>query len=191
MEATNPGRAGWLFPYGRNTPERWENAATPTWSIYCPDSPFNTSSGSLYTPAPRTRSLVSVVPRSFFFRLFFSVFFFVFFLSFFSFSVVTRFSQVVERNRALTQDLQRERAERQRVQARLLTAERGAEGLEAESLRDTVAALEVSSFAADRPPPAFLSRFCCLLSGRGAWGEVACVRRSSKGWLCTLPHRER
>ena len=54
--------------------------------------------------------------------------------------------QVVERNRALTQDLQRERAERQRVQARLLAAERGAEGLEAESLRDTVAALEVSHF---------------------------------------------
>lgn len=52
--------------------------------------------------------------------------------------------QVVERNRALTQDLQRERAERQRVQARLVAAERGAEGLEAESLRDTVAALEVS-----------------------------------------------
>lgn len=51
---------------------------------------------------------------------------------------------MVERNRALTQDLQRERAERQRVQARLLAAERGAEGLEAESLRDTVAALEVS-----------------------------------------------
>lgn len=55
------------------------------------------------------------------------------------------FQQVVERNRALTQDLQRERAERQRVGARLLAAERGAEGLEAESLRDTVAALEVSS----------------------------------------------
>eukprot|EP00752_Nemacystus_decipiens_P018211 g16340.t1 len=53
-----------------------------------------------------------------------------------------RLEKVVDRNRALTQDLQRERAERQRVQARLLVAERGAEGLEAESLRDTVAALE-------------------------------------------------
>lgn len=51
--------------------------------------------------------------------------------------------QVVDRNRALTQELQRERAERQRVQARLVAAERGAEGAEAESLTDTVAALEV------------------------------------------------
>lgn len=51
--------------------------------------------------------------------------------------------QVAERNRALTQDLQRERAERQRVQARLVAAERGAEGMQAENLRDTVAALEV------------------------------------------------
>lgn len=52
--------------------------------------------------------------------------------------------QAVERARVLTQDLQRERAERQRVQARLVAAERGAEGLQAENLRDTVAALEVS-----------------------------------------------
>lgn len=51
--------------------------------------------------------------------------------------------EVVDRNRALTQELQRERAERQRVQARLVAAERGAEGAEAESLTDTVAALEV------------------------------------------------
>ncbi|CAB1108713.1 unnamed protein product [Ectocarpus sp. CCAP 1310/34] len=53
-----------------------------------------------------------------------------------------RLEKLVERNRVLSQDLQRERAERQRVQARLVTAERGAEGLEAESLRDTIAALE-------------------------------------------------
>lgn len=51
---------------------------------------------------------------------------------------------MVDRNRALTQDLQRERAERQRVQARLVAAESSSEGMEAESLRDAVAALEVS-----------------------------------------------
>lgn len=57
--------------------------------------------------------------------------------------LLARCRQVVDRNRVLTQDLQRERAERQRAQARLVAAERGAEGMEAESLRDAVAALEV------------------------------------------------
>lgn len=52
--------------------------------------------------------------------------------------------KVEARNRALTQDLQRERAERQRVQARLVAAERGAEGMSAENLSETVAALEVN-----------------------------------------------
>lgn len=61
---------------------------------------------------------------------------------------------MVERNRVLSQDLQRERAERQRVQARLVTAERGAEGLEAESLRDTVAALEVDIYDVE-------TLYCC------------------------------
>eukprot|EP00903_Cladosiphon_okamuranus_P005837 g5778.t1 len=73
-----------------------------------------------------------------------------------------RLEKVVERNRALTQDLQRERAERQRVQARLLAAERGAEGLEAESLRDTVAALE------------------------GVWGELGVAEDQRLGLLGTV-----
>lgn len=51
--------------------------------------------------------------------------------------------QVVERNRALTQDLQRERAERQRVHTRLVAIENGVEGASAESLRDAMVELEV------------------------------------------------
>lgn len=52
-------------------------------------------------------------------------------------------SQVVDRNRALTLDLQRERAERQRLQGHLVAAERGAQGTHSEYLKDTVDALEV------------------------------------------------
>lgn len=58
--------------------------------------------------------------------------------------------KVIDRNRALTQDLQRERAERQRMQARLVAAERDAEGDEAENLSETMGALEVKpGFRAD------------------------------------------
>ena len=52
-------------------------------------------------------------------------------------------SQVVDRNRALTIDLQRERAERQRLQGHLVAAERGAHGTHSEYLKGTVDALEV------------------------------------------------
>lgn len=65
-------------------------------------------------------------------------FFFAFFLIFVLFCC-----QVVDRNRALTLDLQRERAERQRLQGHLVAAERGAQGTSSEYLKDTVDALEV------------------------------------------------
>ncbi|CAM9522696.1 unnamed protein product, partial [Laminaria digitata] len=53
-----------------------------------------------------------------------------------------RLEKVVDRNRALTLDLQRERAERQRLQGHLVAAERGAQGTHSEYLKDTVDALE-------------------------------------------------
>ncbi|CAM9907494.1 unnamed protein product, partial [Discosporangium mesarthrocarpum] len=47
-----------------------------------------------------------------------------------------------ERVRVLTRDLQRERAERQRLQGNLLVAEKAASGTAGEGIRDTVSALE-------------------------------------------------